>query len=115
MRLKTVLDAVYTCATPTMSRCHEQLHVFLAGLNKAGYRSRTLHGRALKHEMPLIIKSMQVAPLEQALGPGNPCAPAQHNGQWVAPHPETQQCTPTASAKRLHHQRTRLPQALSVL
>ena len=34
----------------------------------------------------LIMKSMQIAPLAQALGPGNPCAPAQHNRQRLAPH-----------------------------
>ena len=62
--------------------------------------------------MPFIMNSMQIAPLAQALGPGNSCAPAQHNRQRVAPLSETQQCTHAASAKGLHHHRTGLPQTL---
>ena len=54
--------------------------VFLAGLNRVPI-PHTLHGRTLKHKMPFIMNSMQIAPLAQALGPGNPCAPAQHNRQ----------------------------------
>ena len=45
------------------------------------------------------MKSMQVAPLAQALGPGNPGALAQHNTQGVGPDPEAQQCEHAASAK----------------
>ena len=62
---------------------HGQLHgvLPLAGLNKAGPIPHTLHGRALQHKGPLTMKSMQIAPLAHALGPGNPCAPAQHNRQ----------------------------------
>ena len=41
----------------------------------------TLHGRALTYKVPLIMKSMQLAPLAQALGPRNPGAPAHHNWQ----------------------------------
>ena len=38
------------------------------------------------------MNSKQIALLAQALGPGHPGAPAQHNGQCVSLHPEAQQC-----------------------
>ena len=61
---------------------HEQLHGVFSRTEQGRVPiPHTLHGRTLKHKMPFIMNSMQVAPLAQALGPGNPYAPAQHNRQ----------------------------------
>ena len=64
-------------ATQHPALAHEQLH----GVRGRAEQGRvpiphTLHGRALKHKVPFIMNSMQIAPLAQALGPGDPCAPA---------------------------------------
>ena len=85
--LKTVHDVV--CHPHNVTLPHEQVHGVVSRTEQGRVPiPHTLHGRAPKHKMPLIMKSMQIAPLAQALGPGNPCAPAQHNRQSMAPHPE---------------------------
>ena len=75
---------------PTMSSCHshEQVHAFFSRTEHVvqgrALIPYTLHGRALKHKVPLIMNSMHLIWLRlqrwlaQALGPGNPGAPAQH-------------------------------------
>lgn len=76
--------------------------VLLAGPNKAGYRSRTgcMAGQS-NNKVPLIMKSVQIATLAQALGLEDPGAPAQHIRQRGSPHPEAQQCMHAASTERL--------------
>ena len=70
-----ILDEV--CHPHNVALPHQQLHGVVSRTEQGSVPiPTTLHGRALKHKMPLIMKSMQMAPLAQALGPGNPCAPA---------------------------------------
>ena len=76
--LKTILAVV--CYTHNVTLPHEQLHSVLSRTEQGRVPiPHTLHGRTFKHKMALIMKSMQVAPLAQALGPGSAlCAgPAQ--------------------------------------
>ena len=72
------------CATPTMLGCHKLHGIFSRTEQGRVSVLHTLHASGRAHpqlvlKMPLIMKSMHIAPLAQALGPGNPCAPAQHN------------------------------------
>ena len=88
----------------TMSRCHTDCSmVFLAGLNKAGYQSRTqcMAGHS-KLKVPHIMKSMQIAPLAKALGLGNPVRWA---NTWAASGPplRRKKHAHAASTERLHH------------
>ena len=70
------------CHPHNVALPHKQLHGGFSRTEQGRVPiPHTLHGRALKHTVSLIMKSMQIAPLAQALGPGNPCAPAQHNRQ----------------------------------
>ena len=80
--MNAYLDHIYPAARADEDGAlpHEQLHGvlhFFAGLHKAGYQSHA-HCRAghSKHKVPLIMKSIQIALLAQALGPGNPGAHA---------------------------------------
>ena len=61
---------------------YEELHSVFSRTEQSRVPTpHTLHSRALQHKVPFIMKSMQIAPLAQALGPGNPAAPAQHDRQ----------------------------------
>ena len=95
-----------------MSCCHMNSGmVFLAGLNKAGYRiPHTLHSRALQHKVPFIMnfmKGMQIAPLAQALGPGTPVRRPNTIGSEWAPILKRSNVCMQRAPERLHRQRTR--------
>ena len=80
VHLKTIHDVVSHPHHVTLP--HEQLHSVYSRTDQGRVPiPHTLHSRALQHKVPLIMKGMQIAPLAQALGPGNPGAPAQHNRQ----------------------------------
>ena len=61
---QTILDEV--CHPHNAALPHEQLHGVVSRTEQGRVpNSHTLHGRALKHKMPLIMKSMQILPLPQ--------------------------------------------------
>ena len=80
--------------------------VFIAGLNKAGFRSRT-HCMA-GHSNTRCRSSWRACRLHcwhKRWARGTPLRrPSTIGNEWL-PHPETQQCVHAASTKRLHHQK----------
>ena len=110
-----VINSCRSAPTPqfhNVQLLHERLHRVFSRMNQAGYQSCThcMAGHS-EHKVPLIIMmSMQIAPLAQALAQGLPVPRPDTTGKGCGSQHETQQCMHAASAERLHHQRTRRPQ-----
>ncbi len=65
---------------------HEKLHGAFGSVKQSRVAvPHRLHGRAFQDKMPLIIDTLQAAPLTQALFPCDPSAPAHDNRQRVSP------------------------------
>ena len=70
---------------PIVALPHKQLHGVFSRTEQGRVPiTHTQHGRALEHKMPLIMNSMQIAPLAQALGPGTPVRrPSTAGNEWL--------------------------------
>ena len=87
---------------------HEQLHAALSSATQGKMTvPDSLHARAFKQKVPLIMYSMQGAVLAQALVPWDTRTPARDNRRQMHPHPKMQQHAHAASSQRLHQKSTR--------
>ena len=93
--IKTIHDSV--CHPHNVTLPHGVLSRFEMG--RVTIPHRCIAGRSKK--VLLMMESMQVAPLAQALVPWGHTAPSQHIGQRVRFHPEPQHCAHAANTERL--------------